>query len=799
MAAGHLSVLLGRVVEGCWLGVVALVPLFFIPGLLRPFYPPKAMLLQFLALVMVAAVVARWLLEGRGVTGADMRSLMRSRIHVIAVTFGTVVVIATIMSLSPYTSLVGSVNRRQGMLTILSLVSIFLVVSTQLRTRAQLTRLVVVLLVSSGLVSLIGIVEHYVPSFSHWFLSTTYTQRVAATTGNALSLSGYLGMAIPFTLTTGVLVYRRRAGFPCSGLVFTALAGLLTVQLWCLVLSIYSFVLLLYLVPGAMFVALFTLLQVRRRVVVYAALGLLTALVVSGLAIVLPQWQNAVAGTPPHAPGTRVDVETEPYLRSNLYGRARYWVYALNVLPQSISDPQPGDDAPLLRPLVGYGPETYTIVTQKHFPPERRTGMTSGATFRDNPHNHYLYLAATVGLLGLGLWLALVLGCGVILYRLLRRKGTASPPALYALAAGCGVAGFLAHAMFNPIALAEESLYWPCLALIPALAAQRHLRSTDMDVPGQSGAPSTPPSSRTALALLLVVLAAVGGVLSARNPLLAEVAMRDAIVMSASGDPNTVFMYSRATELQPHESTYWGALGGYAHGIALRAQGEAKATILELSLIALRQARDNEPLLTFWHYQLGDALLYAASSTGQSTVDDAVESYQRALGLSPRNAVLANRIAVAHMVGGEWDGAALALQEATQFDPAWTQTLHLKAAFVALEGDALLATQPLLSLIRERPVELHTFARVAATHLLAYGLVEPMATVMLPSLEAQGGDWATVAVRGVLVALTGESAEAALLLTSAIESSPEDALEAVQDTTNYLAGFVPGLRNALVS
>jgi tetratricopeptide (TPR) repeat protein len=775
-----------------------LVPLFFIPGLLRPFYPPKAMLLQFLALVMVAAVVARWLLEGRGMAGTDVRSFLRSRIHVIAVAFGAVIVIATVMSLSPYTSLVGSVNRRQGMLTILSLLAVFLVLSTHLRTRAQVTRFVAVLLLSSGIMSLIGIVEHYFPSFSHWFLSTTYTPRVAATTGNSLSLSGYLGMAIPFTLATGALFYRRRAGLRRSGLMLAALVGLLTVQLWCLVLSIYSFVLLLYLVPGALFVAVHTMLGIRHRLVNLVAIGVLTALVIGGTAIVLPQWQNALHGTPPPEAAMRPQSGTPERLPATLYGRARYWVYAMDVLPQAISDPQSGDEAPVLRPVIGYGPETYTMVTQKHFPPEYASGQTHGASFRDRAHNHYLYLSITTGVLGLALWLALVAGCGVILYRLLRRNGTASPPMLFALAAGCGVAGFLAHSMFNPVALAEELLFWPCLGLIPALAVLQNRRTDTTDLHGQPDSRPTPPPFRTAFAVLLVLVAVAGGVMSARNPLMAEVAMRDAIVMSASDDPNTVFMYSRATELQPHESTYWGALGGYAHSIALRAQGEAKATILELSLIALRQARDNEPLLAFWHYQLGDALLYAASSTGQVTVDDAVESYQRALELSPRNAVLANRIAVAYLADGDWGGAALALHDASQFDPAWTQTLHLQTALAALEGDALLATQPLLNLIRERPVELHTFARVAATRLLAYGLLEPMANVMLPALE-QEHDWAGLGLRGALTAMTGDPDEAAALLTTARETAQPNEVEAVQNLTKYLASIVPGLLDALTA
>jgi tetratricopeptide (TPR) repeat protein len=791
------SAFLTRLLEGCWLAVVGLLPLFFIPGLLRPFYPPKAMLLQVLALVMLATVISRWLAEGRGVTGADVRALLRSRVHLAAIVFALVALIATLMSLSPWTSLVGSVNRRQGLLTILSWVVFFMVLSTNLRTSAQLKRLIIVLLVSSGLVSIIGIIEHYVPSFSHWFLSTSYTQRSAATTGNGLSLSGYLGMSIPFTIATGVMVYRRMGRLRRPGLMLALLGALLAAQLWCLVLSIYSFVLLLYLVPAALFVALFALLALRRRAVSLTALALLAAVIIAGGVIVLPQWQNAAAGTPPHAPGTPLPADTPERLTGTLYGRARYWVYAMDVLPQAVSDPQPGDSAPILRPLIGYGPETYTLVTQRHFPPEYVSAQTNAAAFRDRAHNHFIYLAITTGFLGLAAWLVLVAGCGVLLYRTVRRAGPSSATGLYGLAAGCAIAGFLAHGVFNPIALTEEALVWMCLALAPTLAALHDGRTTDPDVHGQPGPVSTPPRYRTAFALLLVVVAVAGGAMSARNPLLAEAAMRDAIVMSASGNPNTVFMYSQATNLQPREPTYWGALGAYAHSIALRAQGEAKATILELSLIALRQARDNEPLLAFWHYQLGDALLYAASSTGQSTAAEAVESYERALELSPRNAVIAGRLAVAHMVAGDLSPAAHTLSWAAQYDPEWSRTDHLKVAFTALTGNGDMAAQALLSLVRESPAQLGTFAHVAASQLLAYGLVEPMSAAMQPALEAQSQDYASLSVRGILTALAGDPADAADLLTSAIESAPAEATVAVQNATRYLVSFVPGLADAL--
>ncbi len=798
--SSRMALLLRRATEACWLAVAGLLPLFFLGNVMRPFYPPKSMLLQFLVVVMLAMLAARWLIEGRGGTVTDVRGFLRNRMHLAALVFALIAVVATVMSLSPALSIVGSVNRRQGLLTILSWIAVFLVIATQLRTYSQLRRLILTVLASSGLVSIIGIVEHYVPAFSSWFLSTTYTPRVASTTGNQLSLSAYLAMAIPFTLASGVFIWMHRGQLARSRAMLAAIAVLLALQAWCLVLSIYSFVLFLYLVPGALFMAVFALLLLQRRSVTFAALAVLAAVVVAGAAIVLPQWRNAVEGTSPYPPGTPLPADTEERLHGTLYGRARYWVYALDVLPQSVSNPQPGDSAPVLRPLIGYGPETYFLSTQRHIPPEYRTAQIQGASFRDRPHNHFMYLALTTGILGLAAWLVLVVGCGMVLYRLLRKTGPPLASTLFGLAAGCAVAGFLAHAVFNPIAITEEGLLWTSFALIPAIAS---LRGTPAPANGAgTGAGATCTSSsrlRTFIACILVVGAVVGGILAVRNPILGEKALRDAVMMSGADNPNAVFMYSRATELQPMEPSYWGALGGYAHSVALTAPDETKATVLELSHIALRQARDHEPLFAFWHYQLGDSLLYAHSSINMVPLDNALESYHRALELYPNNAVLSGRVALTHMVGGDYDAAAAALQRSSEYDPNWSRTPHLKAALTALDGRGDVATQSLIAHIHVSPRELRTFTQLAAEQLHTYALLDRVADEMLPYLDEGGEDYAALALRGAVLALTHKPDEAAPLLSAAITMAPEDAATQIMNTADYLAGLVPGLRQALAT
>ncbi len=795
------AVALARLTEGLWLAIIALVPLFFLPFCLRSFYPPKAMLLQVFALLLLTAAAGAWLLKPHAPGRQLLQHILPTGLHRAVAAFAVIVIIATAFSLTPWISIYGSINRRQGMLTILSWVAVFLVMSSHLRSRAQVKRLVFVVLISSGAVAVIGIVEHYLPSFSRWFFSTSYHPRVDSTTGNALSLSGYLGMAMPLTLAAGVYLHQRRAALLHPRAIVFSLGVLLSVQLWCLVLSIYSFVILLYLLPAALFLALLAVLGLRRRIVTIATLALLAAVVAAGAIIVLPEWHNAIEGTAPYERGTSLERGTYERLHGTLYGRARYWVYAVRLLPDAISDPQPGDRVPALRPLIGYGPETYVITTQRYLPPEYVSAKTSSANFRDRPHNHFIYLAATTGLLGLGAFLAMMAAFAVLVKRLLRNVGVMSPRGLLAISAGCGVAGFLAHAIFNPIALSETTLLWTYLALIPALSGlhstcEGEPEQSDIEA-GGSGDTATGHAAPGRVAIVCVLLcgALLASVLPAARSIMAEQALLEADRMSAGGYPGAVFRYSRATELQPREPAYWGALGSHAHSITLIAPDEAKIDILELSIIAFTRARDNNPLLAFWHYQLGDALLYAATSTDIASIEDAMDSYERALELSPRNAVLANRMAVAHMAASDFEKASDALDRAAEYDPMWSRTDHLRIALTALQGNGNDAADMLIETIYESPGQLLTFTKVCAARLVSYGVFDEVANALQPALEDRDDDFAVLSARAVLFTLE-ERNDAALTLfeQAAAAAGAEQELEAVEDTLSYLAGFTPEVR-----
>ena len=72
---------LGWLTEGLWVSIIALVPLFFLPFCLRGFYPPKALLLQVLALLLLAAAAGAWLLRQDRSRTRPLRNLFPTTLH----------------------------------------------------------------------------------------------------------------------------------------------------------------------------------------------------------------------------------------------------------------------------------------------------------------------------------------------------------------------------------------------------------------------------------------------------------------------------------------------------------------------------------------------------------------------------------------------------------------------------------------------------------------------------------------------------------------------------------------------
>ena len=118
-------------------------------------------------------------------------------------------ILATVVSITPAISFWGSWDRKAGLLTLVCWITFFLIVSQQLHHRTQLFRAIYALLLSSGIVSVLGILQYYFPDVLYRLFHYTHSGRVLSTIGNPLFLSGFLAMVIPLNLAFIVNSWRR--------------------------------------------------------------------------------------------------------------------------------------------------------------------------------------------------------------------------------------------------------------------------------------------------------------------------------------------------------------------------------------------------------------------------------------------------------------------------------------------------------------------------------------------------------------------------------------------------------------
>ncbi len=193
--------------ESIWLLLALVIPWVFNPWGNNVFELPKAAALQMFALLLMLAGFV-YALRSRDNTrpGNRPRWLSRSVLWA-AVAMGGVVTLATLSSTSPHDSLWGSYERKQGLLTQWSYLTVFLLTATQLRTRRQGTRLWDVLIWGSAPVVVYSLIQAVGLDPLNW--RSDSTAPIVSTVGRSNFLGSYLAMILPLTVGRALITKRR--------------------------------------------------------------------------------------------------------------------------------------------------------------------------------------------------------------------------------------------------------------------------------------------------------------------------------------------------------------------------------------------------------------------------------------------------------------------------------------------------------------------------------------------------------------------------------------------------------------
>ena len=126
-------------IEGTWLIFIFLLPVYFNPLGYQAFYLAKSLLIQFMASILLGAFMAQWLLRKHEVGLSALKTLLtQSPLQIAVVVFGLVWCVSTLFSIMPAESFWGSVARKDGLISALSWIAIFIVLSQKMRSRRQL-------------------------------------------------------------------------------------------------------------------------------------------------------------------------------------------------------------------------------------------------------------------------------------------------------------------------------------------------------------------------------------------------------------------------------------------------------------------------------------------------------------------------------------------------------------------------------------------------------------------------------------------------------------------------------------
>ena len=207
-----------RILEWGWLAALVFTPLFFNVYSSRVFEPDKISLLRSIVLVMVVAWAIK-ILEGlgnsrttnttaRGSGGGAATAAVSSgwpisrwwRIPLLLpiLIYAALFLITSFTSVTPEVSIFGSYQRLQGLVSQYAYIMLALIIIFNVRTRAQVERIITFAIATAAPVALYGLLQHQNLDPLPW--AGDVTTRVASSMGNAIFVAAWLIMIVPLLL-----------------------------------------------------------------------------------------------------------------------------------------------------------------------------------------------------------------------------------------------------------------------------------------------------------------------------------------------------------------------------------------------------------------------------------------------------------------------------------------------------------------------------------------------------------------------------------------------------------------------
>ncbi|HSM57137.1 MAG TPA: O-antigen ligase family protein [Candidatus Sulfomarinibacteraceae bacterium] len=598
--------------EAGWLLAAVLIPLWVNLWAHQPFEPSKAILLRSLVWLLVAAALAGALLRGKG----TIFSWQHNPLLWPVVLLGAVLVATTAFAPYPRLSLFGSYARGQGLLTWLSYLLLFLLVSAGLRRRGQARRLLQALALSGAPLALLGLLQ--AAGVDPLGLTVDTRSPIYATLGRSNFVGAYAAMLLPAALALAVMARQRGRG-RLWGALFLILLVLLTLTLsraaWAAAL-----------VSVGAFGGLYWWPRLARR----GRLALLAGGVVA-----------ALLGT---AGGAYALLSANS---GSLAARRRIWAAVWDLIQE--------------RPLLGYGLDALEVFFPAVYPPEL-VYYQGREVFVDRAHNVLLEWLAAAGTPGAVAFLFLVGAFFVLAWRRLQLGRAGSEGRAVVAACAAAVAGNLIGNLGSFDVTATAMASWLLMAVVasPALGREREEPS-----PARGAAEPTPARMLAAAGLFAAVAFLV--VQLNGRPLAADVAHQMALRRAAQQDGvGAMAAAQKAAAYAPWEPAHRRLLAELNWQQAQRAGGDR--ALLARAEAQLLAARDLRPADYVGWAALGEFYAVVGMQFDTGTLTPAHESYEQAVARAPHYARLHVAWARVYLAQDRPEEAGARLQRAVDLD-----------------------------------------------------------------------------------------------------------------------------------